>query len=89
MTKIPSRVLNEKMNFLSLSVIDIATLGYVLIISNGVLSIFGLELFSFVILGITTSGLISIRLKFRPKSIRDYLSFLASKRISRSREVLS
>lgn len=82
MTRIPSRVLNEKMNFMSLSVLDIASLGYVLIIPHSVLSIFGLELFSFVILGVVASLLISIRINHRPKTIRDYLSYKISKRIN-------
>lgn len=82
MTKTPSRILNEKMSFLSLSVIDIAGLGYLLIVTHRLLEPFGVELISFVILGVSAATLISIRIKYRSKTIRDYLSFKLSKKIS-------
>jgi len=81
MTKIPSRVLNEKMNFMSLSVIDVSVLGYVLIISHAILSPIGLQLLSFVLVGLVTTSLISIRIKHRPKIIRDFLTYKLTKRI--------
>lgn len=81
MTKTPSRVLNEQTTFLGLTVLDLASLGYALIITHSLLSSFNLELFSFVIIGFLLFLLIGIRSKYRAKTIRDYLMFKLTKRI--------
>ena len=84
MTKTPSRVLNEKMNFMALSLVDIAGLGYFLIITHSLLAPFKIELFSFAVTGITAMTLISIRIKQRPKIIRDFVGFAISRKILNS-----
>ena len=81
MTKKPSRILNEQTTFLGLSVLDLAGLGYVLIISHSLLSKFKAELLSFVIVGFLLFLLIGIRSKYRAKTIRDYLTFKLTKKI--------
>ena len=80
MTKMPSRILNEKMGLFGLSVLDLAGIGYILIFSNQALSKFKLELLSFVIAGFAFVSLFTIRLKFRAKFIRDFISYKLSKR---------
>lgn len=82
MTRIPSRLLNEKMGIFGLSVFDIGLLGYLLIFSHTLLSLLNLELIAFLISGFLTLVLISVRIKFRPKTIRDYILFKLTKRIS-------
>ena len=78
-----ARLLNERPGWLGLSIWDLAVVGYTLIISNAILRTFDLELISFVIAGIVFLILLQIRLKSRPKTIRDYLrSKLGSKVIS-------
>lgn len=81
MTKTPSRILNEQTTFLGLSVLDLAGLGYMLIISHAILSNFKVELLSFVLVGFLLFLLIGIRSKYRAKIIRDYLAFKLTKRI--------
>lgn len=81
MTKTPSRILNEKPGFLGLTVLDFAVLGYFLILSHEALASFGVELLSFPLTGMFTVFLIGIRLKHRPKIIRDYSLFKISNRI--------
>lgn len=81
MTKTPSRTLNEQTTFLGLTVLDLASLGYALIITHSLLSSFNLELLSFVIVGFLLFLLIGIRSKYRAKTIRDYLNFKLTKRI--------
>lgn len=81
MTKKPSRILNEQTTFLGLTVLDLAGLGYVLIISHSLLSKIKMELFSFAIVGFLIFLLIGIRSKYRAKTIRDYLTFKLTKRI--------
>lgn len=71
--KTPSRILNEKPAFLGLEVSDLAIVGYLLIITHSLLSPLGLELLSFPVVGIVTFLLVGIRLKNRPKIIRDFL----------------
>lgn len=81
MKKKPSRILNEQTTFLGLTVLDLAGLGYALIISHSLLSTFNLELLSFVLVGSILFLLIGIRSKYRAKTIRDYLTFKLTKRI--------
>lgn len=81
MMRTPSRILNERTTFLGLSVLDLAGLGYSLIISHTILSKFNFELLSFVFVGILLFFLIGVRSKYRAKTIRDYLAFKLTKRI--------
>lgn len=81
MTKTPSRILNEQTTFIGLTVLDLASLGYTLIITHSLLSSFNLELLSFVLVGFLLFLLIGIRSKYRAKTIRDYLTFKLTKRI--------
>lgn len=81
MTKKPSRILNEQTTFLGLTVFDLAVLGYTLIILHSVLSKINLEILTFGFIGVLTFALIGIRAKYRPKTIRDYLSHLLTKKI--------
>lgn len=81
MTRKPSRILNEQTTFLGLTVLDLAGLGYTLIISHSLLAKIHLEILSFGIIGVLLFTLIGIRAKHRPKTIRDYLTFLITKRI--------
>lgn len=80
-TKYPSRVLNEKPGFLGLSVFDFAVLGYFLILTHTVLTHFTLELLAFPLSGLVTVFLINVRLKNRPKVIRDYFFFITNRHI--------
>lgn len=78
-----ARLLNERPGWLGLSVWDLGALGYVLIISHAVLRPFGLELLAFLIAGAAFLILLRIRLKSRPKTIRDFLkSKLGSKTLN-------
>ena len=81
MTKKPSRILNEQTTFLGLTVLDLAGLGYFLIITHSLLSKFNIELLSFALVGFLLFLLIGIRSKYRAKTIRDYLTFKLTKRI--------
>lgn len=81
MTKTPSRILNEQTTFLGLSVLDLAGLGYILIISHAILSRFQVELLSFILVGFLLFLLIGVRSRYRAKTIRDYLAFKLTKRI--------
>lgn len=81
MTKKPSRILNEQTTFLGLTVLDLAGLGYVLIITHSLLSKFNIELLSFALVGFLLFLLIGVRSKYRAKTIRDYLTFKLTKRI--------
>ncbi len=69
------RILNQRSGFLGLGVFDLAFLGYGLIVFHSLLSQIGLELLSFVIVGLISVMLIHIRLTKRPKYIRDFLKF--------------
>lgn len=81
MTKKPSRILNEQTTFLGLTILDLAGLGYTLIISHALLSKIQLELLSFGIAGVLLFILIGIRAKYRAKTIRDYFTYLLTKKI--------
>lgn len=71
----PSRFLNEKSGFLGLSVWDMAILGYLLVIAHGALQPLGFDWLAFVICAIAGYLLVSIRLRFRRRTIRDFLLF--------------
>lgn len=66
-----SRLLNERSGWLGLSVWDLATISYILIGANALLRPYGYELFAFPVAGVALFVLINIRLKSRPKTIRD------------------
>lgn len=80
-SKTPSRILNIKPGFLGLSIFDYSLLGYLLLLIHAALEPLGWELLSFLLTLICFIILVSIRVKFRPKVIRDYLAFIFSKRI--------
>lgn len=81
MNKIPSRILNEKPGFLGLTVIDFAVLGYFLILSHEALASISFELLAFPLTGLLTVFLVGVRLKYRPKVIRDYFLYKLTNRI--------
>lgn len=66
------RILNERGGFFGLSVVDLGVLAYVLIGANSVLGGWGLELLAFPVAGLVGAWLVSIRLRFRRKTIRDW-----------------
>lgn len=68
-----ARLLNERSGWLGLSVWDLGAVGYVLVISNTLLTSTGFELLSFLIAGAFFLGLLQIRLRSRPKTIRDLM----------------
>lgn len=68
-----ARLLNERVGWWGLSVFDLAALGYFLIILNSLLKPYGLELLAFPVIGLAFIFLLSIRLKSRPKTIRDFI----------------
>ena len=75
-----ARLLNERSGWMGLGVMDLIALGYLLIACNLTLKPWGLELLSFLIVGLVALFLIRVRLRNRPKTIRDYLrSKLTSK----------
>lgn len=76
-----ARLLNERPGWLGLSIWDLGALGYVLILTNACLRPFGLELLSFVTTGVAFLILLQIRLKSRPKTIRDFLKSKLGPRI--------
>lgn len=88
MKKVPSRILNEKPGFLGLTVIDFAVLGYFLILVHGVLGKTGFELLAFPLSGAFAIFLIGVRLKHRPRVIRDYFLFKVFRRIHSKARVL-
>jgi hypothetical protein len=67
--------LNEKSGFMGLGVLDLAGLGYFLILTHSIFETMNLEIFSFLITGILAVILIQIRLTQRPKFIRDSLKY--------------
>ena len=79
--KTPSRVLNEKVGFLGLGILDIIAIGYFLILTHGMLEKIHLELLAFIFTATLSVVLIGIRQKYRPKIIRDYVSYKFTKRI--------
>lgn len=81
MNKTPARILNEKTGFLGLTIFDITALGYALILSHEILKFLNLELLSFPLLGLAAFVLLGIRLKYRSKIIRDFVSYLFIKKI--------
>lgn len=82
MNKSPSRILNERIGFLGLSILDIGVIGYTLILSHAFLSLVHLELLAFPITGVTGIALLGVRQKFRAKIIRDYLAAKLSRKIN-------
>lgn len=70
-----SRHLNEKTNWFGLEVLDLAALGYFLVLSFEFLGRWNLELFAFLAAALIAIGLMHVRLTQRPKCIRDYLQF--------------
>lgn len=79
MTVRPSRFLNEKSGWMGLSVWDLASLSYVLVFMHSALRHTGWEILSFGIVGLISFFLIQVRLRERPKAIRDCLLYLLRK----------
>lgn len=67
------RLINERTGWYGLSVWDIAGIGYFLVIAHSILEPFGFGILAFVATGFLFVGLLSIRLRSRPKTIRDFL----------------
>lgn len=67
------RLINERTGWYGLSVWDIAGIGYFLVLAHAVLEPLGLGFVAFVATGLLFLGLLSIRLRSRPKTIRDFL----------------
>jgi len=76
-----ARLLNERSGWLGLSIWDLGGVGYVLILSNTLLRPWGWELLSFVIAGFFFFILLQIRLRSRPKTIRDFLKSKVGSRV--------
>jgi hypothetical protein len=72
-TRTPLRILNEPSGFMGLTSIDLCVLGYLLVLTHGMLDSFDLGLLSFLFTGLTAYALIAIRLKCRRKIIRDFI----------------
>lgn len=68
-----AKLLNERVGWFGLSVWDLAAVGYSLIIFNAILKPYGLELLSFLFAGFVFLTILRIRLRSRPKTIRDFL----------------
>jgi len=68
-----ARLLNERPGWLGLSIWDLGVVGYTLIFSHAILTPLGLELFSFLVGTGVLLVLLKIRLRSRPKTIRDYI----------------
>jgi hypothetical protein len=71
----PSRFLNEKSGFLGLSVWDLAILGYLLVTLHSFFSSFGLDWAAFAIVSLAAYFLISLRLRFRKRTVRDFANY--------------
>lgn len=69
----PSRFLNEKSGFWGLSVVDLAGLGYTLVFLHPFFAARNLDLLAFVVVAVLGYFLVSLRLRHRPKTIRDFL----------------
>ncbi len=69
--KQPLRVLNEPPAFFGLSIMDLAGLGWCLVLSNSLLEPFGLGLLSLVITSFIAAAVGTLRLRYRRKIIRD------------------
>ena len=76
----PSRHLNERAGFLGLSIWDLAVLAYFLVLSQSVLASFHVDWIAFLATLFVGYVLVSVRLKFRPKAIRDAAKFQLSSR---------
>lgn len=69
----PSRHLNERAGFFGLSVFDCAGLAYILVALSRGLEGTGYSFFAFIAVGIIGVGLVGVRMRFRRKTIRDWL----------------
>lgn len=80
----PSRVLNDRSVFMGLDYIDLAALGFVLLVLQLSLKPWRLEFYAFFFTSLFALMLSPIRLRFRRKIIRDSLLFVfGPKRIKR------
>lgn len=69
------RILNERSGFFGLTVFDLSALAYVLIGAHSFLARWGFDLLAFPVTGLVGVGLISIRLRYRRKIIRDFVRY--------------
>lgn len=69
----PLRILNEPAGFMGLTSIDLCALGYLLVVTHGILDSFGFGLLSFVVVSLIGYALIAVRLKYRRKIVRDFV----------------
>lgn len=67
------RLINERTGWYGLSVWDIAGIGYFLVLCHSILEPLGVGFIAFLVTGVLFLGLLSVRLRSRPKTIRDYL----------------
>lgn len=79
MYKQPSRILNESSQVLGLNANDLLCVGASFLIFQQIFVPFELELIPLLLLFIETIILITIRLKYRRKIIRDYGKFVFTK----------
>lgn len=71
-----SRILNEHSGFLGLSVIDMIVLTAILVIAHECV-----DLLSFPITGVAAFALVGVRLRSRPKTIRDFVTYYLQGRV--------
>ena len=80
-TYMPSKTLNIKSNFFGLTLDDLLSLMGFYTFFQLVFSFMGLEIVSIILTFITALFLIPVRLRYRRRIIRDYLSFLCRRLI--------
>lgn len=76
----PHRILNEKSGFLGLSIWDMAGLAYLLIGLHSILAEFNIEWVSFFIWAALAYIVVSIRLRCRRKTVRDFFLYQLTSR---------
>lgn len=74
--KQPLRILNEPPAFFGLSIMDLAGLGWCLVLSQALLEPFGLGILSLVLTSFIAAAIATLRLRYRRKIIRDSIRML-------------
>ncbi len=72
----PLRILNEPPAFFGLSIMDLASLGWCLVISHALLEPFGLGILALIITSFIAAATATLRLRYRRKIIRDSIRML-------------
>lgn len=80
--KQPLRILNEPPSFFGLSILDLAGLGWCLVISHAVLEPLGLGIISLLFTSFVAAALATLRIRYRRKIIRDAVRMVLSRRFS-------